>query len=95
MEVFEHTMISEDNNISLTKARAFETSSLNRSTSSGVIHRAEEETRSSVRHTPERKVLSTSFKELLPSMQASSENFSGGSSVVLYRQGAQTFCCLQ
>lgn len=76
----------------LTFGREFATSSLNISTSSGLIHLDDFEMRSSTRVDPERYVLSTNFKELLPSMAASIENFSGGSSVSLYMHGGQRLC---
>lgn len=73
----------------VTFGREFATSSLKISTSSGLIHRDDVELRSSSREDPERNVLSTNFNELLPSIAASIENFSGGSSVSLYMHGGQ------
>ena len=71
------------------------TSSLNMSTSSEEIHRFELVTRLSVRTDPERNVLSTSLRELLPSIAARKLNLSDGSPAILYRHGAQTFSCSQ
>ena len=69
------------------------TSSLKTSMSLGTIHHTESLSRSSHRGFPDRKALSTSFSELLPSIAARKLNFKDGSPSVLYKQGAHTFSC--
>src|ERR1700678_1123197 len=71
------------------------TSSLNRSTSSGVIHRDDVDIQSSIRDDPARNVLSTSLSELFPSIVASIENFIAGSPSSLYMQGGHIWCDFQ
>jgi hypothetical protein len=81
--------------VKFTERTTFFTSSLKRSTSSGLIHLDEDDVRSSWRRVPVRRVLSTSLRELFPSIAASIEYLRGGSPVVLYMHGGQTWQTFQ